>query len=105
MLQGGADVMAGAAGAPALMLAGGGPALLEGPGGAARLASQGEGVAGGAAGGNGQLAIADDGQMIDMANVEGQLRASSIRRVAELVEKHPEASLGIVRSWMQRELA
>ncbi len=38
-------------------------------------------------------------------NVEGQMRASSIRRIAELVDKHPEESLSIVRSWMQQEAA
>jgi flagellar M-ring protein FliF len=31
------------------------------------------------------------------------MRASSIRRLAELVEKHPDESLSIVRGWMQQE--
>ncbi len=43
--------------------------------------------------------------MIDLANVEGQLRASSVRRLADLVDRHPEESLSIVRSWMQQEAA
>jgi flagellar M-ring protein FliF len=41
--------------------------------------------------------------MVNIANIEGQLRASSIRRLSELVDKHPEESLAIVRTWMQQE--
>jgi flagellar M-ring protein FliF len=47
----------------------------------------------------------EDESMVNLANVEGQLRASSIRRIADLVEKHPEESLSIVRAWMQQEPA
>jgi flagellar M-ring protein FliF len=49
-------------------------------------------------------ALADDG-LVKLANIEGQLKASSIRRLAELVEKHPDESLTIVRGWMQQERA
>ncbi len=48
-------------------------------------------------------ALLIDESMVNLANIEGQLRASSIRRLSELVEKHPEESLAIVRSWMQQE--
>jgi flagellar M-ring protein FliF len=44
---------------------------------------------------------ADDAGLVEVANVEGQLRASSIRRLSSLVESHPEESLTIVRAWMQ----
>lgn len=47
-------------------------------------------------------AAEDEEAMIAVANIEGQLRASSIRRIADLVEKHPEESLTIVRTWMQQ---
>jgi flagellar M-ring protein FliF len=43
----------------------------------------------------------EDAGMMEVANVEGQLRASSIRRLSNLVESHPEESLSIVRAWMQ----
>jgi flagellar M-ring protein FliF len=39
-------------------------------------------------------------QMIDIGQVEGRVRASSVRKVGEIVEKHPEEALSIVRSWM-----
>jgi flagellar M-ring protein FliF len=47
--------------------------------------------------------ILEDESMVNLDNVEGQLRASSIRRIADLVEKHPDESLSIVRAWMQQE--
>lgn len=57
------------------------------------------------AGGVGVSGLLEDESMVNIANVEGQLRASSIRRIADLVEKHPEESLSIVRAWMQQEPA
>jgi flagellar M-ring protein FliF len=37
---------------------------------------------------------------IDIARIEGQVKASSVRRVSEFVEKHPEDSVSILRSWL-----
>jgi flagellar M-ring protein FliF len=37
---------------------------------------------------------------IDMARIEGQVKASSVKRVAEFVEKHPEESVSILRGWL-----
>ncbi len=59
----------------------------------------------GQSGGGAIAGPAEDESMINIANVEGQLRASSIRRLADLVEKHPEESLSIVRAWMHQEPA
>jgi flagellar M-ring protein FliF len=53
----------------------------------------------------GMASLLEDESMVNIANVEGQLRASSIRRVADLVEKHPDESLSIVRAWMHQEAA
>ena len=39
-------------------------------------------------------------QKIDIARIEGQVKASSIRRVSEFVEKHPEESVSIIRTWL-----
>ena len=41
--------------------------------------------------------------MVNVAQIEGQIRASSIRRIAELAEKHPDETLTIVRGWMAQE--
>jgi flagellar M-ring protein FliF len=41
--------------------------------------------------------------MVNIAQIEGQMRASSLRRIGTLVEKHPEETLSIVRGWMVQE--
>jgi flagellar M-ring protein FliF len=43
----------------------------------------------------------DDG--IDVAQVEGQGRASSLKKIEEIVERHPEETVGIIRQWMNQE--
>jgi flagellar M-ring protein FliF len=78
--------------------------LLEGPGGArgegsAALAALTGGGAGG--GGSGESFAGDDDSLVQVGNVEGQMRASALRRLTEMVERHPEESLTIVRAWMQ----
>jgi flagellar M-ring protein FliF len=39
-------------------------------------------------------------EKIDIARIEGQVKASSVKRVAEFVDKHPEESVSIIRSWL-----
>ena len=39
-------------------------------------------------------------QKIDIARIEGQVKASSVKRVAEFVDKHPEESVSIIRGWL-----
>jgi flagellar M-ring protein FliF len=86
----------------ALSLAAAGPAsTLTGP----RGADAGLGFAGaGMPRLTGPSAAADSDAdleaMINIANIEGQLRASSVRRISQLVDKHPEETLAIVRAWM-----
>lgn len=50
--------------------------------------------------GSGAPALSDMEQRLDIARIEGQVKASSIRRVAEFVEKHPEESVSIIRNWV-----
>ena len=42
----------------------------------------------------------DDG-LVTLAKVDGQLRASSLRRLTDLVDKHPDETLAIIRGWIQ----
>ncbi|AVQ04515.1 flagellar M-ring protein FliF [Caulobacter segnis] len=44
--------------------------------------------------------VSDIDQRIDIAKIEGQVKASSIKRVSEFVEKHPEESVAILRNWL-----
>ena len=39
-------------------------------------------------------------QRLDMVRVEGQVKASSIKKVADFVEAHPEESTAILRGWV-----
>lgn len=45
--------------------------------------------------------IADE--LIDIDKVEGRVKASSIRKIGEIVDKHPEEALSIIRSWLYQE--
>lgn len=42
-------------------------------------------------------------EMIDLDRVEGRVRASSVKKVGEIVDKHPGEALSIVRNWMYQE--
>lgn len=39
-------------------------------------------------------------QRIDIARIEGQVKASSIKKVADFVDSHPEESTAILRAWV-----
>lgn len=84
-----------------------------GPGGGGMPMAMGQARIGGADlvhaqmmdGGGENLAISGPGgegmdQKIDIARIEGQVKASSVKRVAEFVERHPEESVSIVRTWL-----
>jgi flagellar M-ring protein FliF len=38
--------------------------------------------------------------MIDIQRIEGQVRESSVRKVGEVVQAHPEEALSILRTWL-----
>jgi flagellar M-ring protein FliF len=76
-------------------IAGGGVAAL--PGGTAGAAALAGGVPAALESAGGAEA------MVSIGMVEGQMRASSITRVQDLVERHPEESLNVVRRWMAPE--
>lgn len=42
-------------------------------------------------------------ELIDIDKVEGRVKASSLRKIGEIVEKHPEEALSIVRNWLYQE--
>ena len=43
------------------------------------------------------------GEMIDIGQVEGRVAASSIKKIGEIVDKHPDEAVAIVRSWMYQD--
>ena len=42
-------------------------------------------------------------RMIDISRVEGRVKASSLRKVGEIVDKHPDEAVAILRNWMYQE--
>ena len=42
-------------------------------------------------------------ELIDIDRVEGRVKASSVKKVGEIVEKHPDEALSILRNWMYQE--
>lgn len=44
-------------------------------------------------------------QLIELRAVEGRVRASSIRRLGDIVEEYPEEAINILRSWLYEEAA
>jgi flagellar M-ring protein FliF len=41
-------------------------------------------------------------QRIEIARIEGQVKTSSIKRVAEFVQSHPEESVAMLRTWLHQ---
>ncbi len=42
--------------------------------------------------------------MIDINQVEGRVRASSVKKIGEIIEKHPEEAVAIIRSWLYQDI-
>jgi flagellar M-ring protein FliF len=42
-------------------------------------------------------------EMIDLNRIEGRVKASSLRKIGEIVEKHPEDVVAIIRNWLYQE--
>ena len=41
---------------------------------------------------------------INVANVEGRMKVSSMKRVGEIVDSHPDEALNIIRNWIHQEV-
>ncbi len=77
-----------AAGAPAGAIAAGGSAAIAAPG-AAPVMQQ-------------PIVISRAGPSIDISQIEGQVKDSSVKKIGEVVTNHPEESVAILRSWLQQ---
>lgn len=40
--------------------------------------------------------------LIDVANVKGSMKSSSMRKVSEIVDKYPEETMGVIRQWLTK---
>ena len=84
-----------------------GDSIATGPGSTVMVDGKPMMLAGSASGDGVTPTMAMDGngqeysdQTIDIAKIEGQVKASSVRKVSEFIEKHPEESVSILRSWL-----
>ena len=88
-----------------------GPNLPLGRQGGGQPGLPGTTEAGGSAGPNGERLpsaqpenLEDEiGSVIDINKVDGQVRASSLRKIAEIVENQPEDAASVIRSWMYQD--
>jgi len=74
----------------ALLTTDGAMAQLTGPGGVPMPMSQKE-------------EEEDLDELIDIDKVEGRVKASSLRKIGDIVDKHPEEALSIIRTWLYQE--
>lgn len=42
-------------------------------------------------------------RMINLEQVEGRVRASSLKKISEIVDKHPDQAVSILRNWLYQE--
>ena len=42
-------------------------------------------------------------EMIDIERVEGRVRASTVKKVGEIVAKHPDEAISIIRNWLHED--
>ena len=86
LMQGGARAAAAGADVPA----------LAGPAGAAAAAAL------PASSGEAEEIPYDDG--INIAQINGRVKASSVKKVAEVVNMHPDRSVQIIRGWLNNAM-
>ena len=49
------------------------------------------------------LSEEEDDDMINMKSVEGKVKASSIKKVEDIVENYPSETVSVIRSWMSQD--
>jgi flagellar M-ring protein FliF len=74
-------------------------AAIAGPGGAAIAGAPGATALPAAPG----TEAAQEDAMVSVARVEGQMRASALQALAELVDQNPEQAVGVLRRWLTPE--
>ena len=73
------------------------PTAAPGPGAPAEMTTRAIGA--GDAGKSGDQSKTS--QMIDLAQVQGQVHAQSVQKVGEIADKNPRETVAIIRQWLQ----
>lgn len=76
------------------------PALITDQSGALVAAPAGGGLVPAELGGEAEDEVES---MIDIAHIEGRVKASSMKKIGEIIDKHPEEAVAILRNWMYQE--
>ena len=45
----------------------------------------------------------EEEMLVNMAQVEGRVKASTVKKIGDIVDKHPDEALSIIRSWLYQE--
>ncbi|MBX3487260.1 MAG: flagellar M-ring protein FliF [Candidatus Paracaedibacteraceae bacterium] len=45
----------------------------------------------------------EEDDLLDITNIDGRLKASSLKKIGEIIDKHPEEAVTIIRNWMYDE--
>lgn len=45
----------------------------------------------------------EEDQLINLDQVDGRVKASTLKKISEIVDRHPEETVGIIRQWMYQE--
>ncbi len=110
LIGAGAGIALGALGGASAAIAGGGGTMVAAgaPGGISIAGGTGGGVHN--LGGGASVTVGGDAmsanisthtsQMIDIAQVQGQVHAQSVQKVGELADKNPQETVSIIRSWL-----
>jgi flagellar M-ring protein FliF len=104
--------LAGAAGTAGVAGAVGGAAAAAGPNGMT-ITNPGQGSITESGGPNVSIVGSDEAvaisnrtsAMIDVAQVQGQVHAQSVKKVGELAEKNPHEAVSVIRSWLHEDAA
>ena len=65
-----------------------------------------EGPDGSTAGGGGEFEPSqlenedEESEMIDVQSIQGKVKASSVKKVEDIIENYPEETVSVIRSWM-----
>jgi flagellar M-ring protein FliF len=51
----------------------------------------------------GTLSMDNNDDMIDVASIDGKMKASSVAKVTEIIDRYPTETVSIVRNWMTQE--
>ena len=68
-----------------------------------QIGADGQPILGAAGGGGFDDEDMDDESMIDIRGIEGKVKASTIKKVEEIVENYPVETVSVIRSWMSQE--